>query len=652
MNNWINTFKSTLNRPVWLLALLFLLLGCRQTPPPDPTATPTLPPAATATAVPQPTPTPTPEPTPTFDVQVRYESPQGDYRLTHPPGWVNRRSLFFTAFASSEALLDMPAGSSEGGLVIVAAGRTSDFGSSDPATILESGLLRVSPVQDAAFVAPPAPLTIGPQTAAEVELTGTSDAGEPLRAYAVAVVFEERALILAGITAESGAADYLPIFRDMAASVRLTGAEEEEDEAETAVPLPSIAGEIGVGRWLAGTINSDEEEAWLLTAVSGQSIDLVVRPEPGFDLVVDVRDEQGRSLLPHGPVDNSFGTERLREVAIPASGNTYIVVYGYGGSGGSYELYLTPSGVVSGPVAGDIAYGQLVRGRLETSSDMSLWRFSGRAGDVFNVTVRPLPDELDVIVDVIDPIGLSILSNGAVDEFADTEYVRGAVLPADSEYLILVWGFAGTTGPYELELALSHNGRHSHSLLALPPLAAAATQEHYFRAEAGDMINVYANPDFDFDVIIRIMDADDNQLQAVDERYGIEMLHWTVPETGDYYVQIVGYDDDVAGGYELVLTADPGLVLTLRAGEAVIGDLAAGATAVYTITTSPRQRLLIRAEPLGQAGSPNLRLLAPDGSLITEGTSELRYVTNSQHDSYRLEVGPVNGRFHLTVKQE
>jgi hypothetical protein len=44
----------------------------------------------------------------------------------------------------------------EGGVVIVVAGRTADFGSSDPATILESGLLRVSPVQDATFVTGPA----------------------------------------------------------------------------------------------------------------------------------------------------------------------------------------------------------------------------------------------------------------------------------------------------------------------------------------------------------------------------------------------------------------------------------------------------------------------------------------------------------------
>jgi hypothetical protein len=92
------------------------------------------------------------------------------------------------------------------------------------------------------------------------------------------------------------------------------------------------------------------------------------------------------------------------------------------------------------------------------------------------------------------------------------------------------------------------------------------------------------------------------------------------------------------------------VILTLRAGESVIGDLAAGETAVYTLTTTPRQRLLIRAEPIGQAVTPNLRLLAADGTLLAEGMAELRHT--SQHESYHLEVGPVNGRFILRLDKE
>jgi hypothetical protein len=645
--------RSIITRLGWLLALV--LLACRQAAPlePTPTATATAPPPPTAT--PQPTPTPTPMATPVADVSILYESPQGEFRLIYPAGWVNRRSLFFTLFASAEALLDMQGEVSEGGLVIVAAGRTADFGSSDPATILETGLLRVSPVQDATFVAGPRPLTIGPQAAAEAELTGTSDTGEPLVAYSVAVVYEDRALVLAGITAESTAADYLPIFRDMAASVRLAGAEDapEENEAETETSVPlTVTGSVGRGQWVAGTIEPHEEEAWQLTAVAGQTIDIVVRPEAGFDVVVDVRDERGQSLLPNGPVDNSFGTERVRQAAIPASGEAYVVVSGFGAAAGSYELYLTPSGVVSGPVAGDVAYGQVVRGRLETADDLALWRFSGQAGDVFDVTVQPLPDELDVGVNVIDPTGLSILPNGAVDEFYDTEYVRGAVLPADGEYLVMVWGFAGTTGPYEIELDLSHNGRYSHSLFAAQPLLPGQAKAHYFTAEAGARLNAFVNPDFDFDVVVRIFDDEDNQLLEVDERFGIEMLTWSAPAAGEYYVQVTGYKEDEAGGYELVLTADPTVQLTLRPGEWLIGDLAAGETAVYTIATTARQRLLVRVEPLSQATAPVLRLLAADGSLIAEGTAELRHTTTGIGQSYRLEVGPVNGRFKLYLERE
>jgi hypothetical protein len=264
--------------------------------------------------------------------------------------------------------------------------------------------------------------------------------------------------------------------------------------------------------------------------------------------------------------------------------------------------------------------------------------------------VQPLPDELDVIVNVIDPIGMSVLPNGAVDEYAGTEYIRGAVLPADGQYLIMIWGFAGTTGPYELELSLSHDGRHSHSLLAAHALPADASQAHYFRAEAGSVINAFVNPDFEFDAVVGIFDIEDKRLLEVDERYGLEMLSWTAPQSGSYYLQVVGYDEGVAGGYELVLTADPAVQLGLRPGEWVIGDLAMGETAVYTLATTPRQRLLIRVESLNQASTPNLRLLAADGTLLAEGMTELRHT--SQNESYRLEVGPVNGRFILRLDKE
>ncbi|MFO7538570.1 MAG: hypothetical protein R6X32_10990 [Chloroflexota bacterium] len=610
-----------------------------------------------ATVAPTATSSPTVAATPAADMPatIMYQSPQGAYRLSHPPGWSSRPSLFFTAFASSETLLDMSEEVGDGGLVIVVAGRTSDFGSSDPQTILQTGLTRASPVQDVAFVTGPDAIAIGPQEAAEAELRGSSDTGEPLAAYAVAVVYEERALVLVGITAAATAADYLPIFRDVAASVRLAGAFDEESEADVAeadavLPLTPV-GEVGPAQWVTGAVVSEEEAAWLLTAVSGQTIDILVEPEPGFDAVVDVRNAQGRSLLPDGPVDNSFGAERVRRVAIPTDGETFLVVAGYGSSSGSYEIYMTPSGVVSGPVAGDLAYGQMARGRLETAAALDLWRFSGRAGDLFDVTVRPLPDDLDVLVDVIDPTGLSILPNGAVDEYYDTEYVRGAVLPHDGEYLVLVQGFAGSTGPYEVELGLSHDGPYSHSRFAAHTLPAGSSRDYPFTAAAGDLLTIFVNPDFDFDVVVRIFAAgESSHLLEVDERFGLEMFTWTAPEAGDYFVQVAGYDADLPGGYELVTIGDRTVQFRLLPEDWLIVDLAVGETAVYPLTISSRQRLRIHSESPNQSPPPRLRLLTADGSTAVEGSGHL-HVALSEGD-YQLEIGPVNGRFRLWLDKE
>ena len=414
-----------------------------------------------------------------------------------------------------------------------------------------------------------------------------------------------------------------------------------------------VVGTIARGQWLTGEIAPHQAEAWEIAADSITAVDITVRPESGFDLVVDVRNAQGESLLPNGPIDNSFGDEQVRQAPIPPEEAAYIVITGYGAASGSYELYMTPAGEVSGPVTGDAAYGQLERGRLEVDNNFHLWRFSGTTGDVINVTIRPLPDDLDVVVDIIDPIGLSILPNGYVDEAYGTEYIRGAVLPTSGEYLILVWGYQDSTGPYELELDLSHNGRLSHTLFGQHPLPAGQTKEHYFWAEAGDHLNAFVNPDFDFDLIVRLFDDNDRRLLEVDDRFGIEMVSWTAPAAGRYYWQIVGYEEAVSSGYALVLTADPTVQLSVRPGERLIVDLAAGETAVYTLTPQPNQQLHIHTAPLTDAAAPFLRLRTPDGNLVTEGTGHLFYTTPvTEYETYLLEVGPVNGRFYLYLDHQ
>jgi hypothetical protein len=93
--------KSTLSKSAsWLL----VLWGCcwaavststTPTPPPTATATPT---ANGNTATNGHARFLQRQLRPEFEVSIAYESPQGEYHLTHPFDWVNRRSLFFTAF--------------------------------------------------------------------------------------------------------------------------------------------------------------------------------------------------------------------------------------------------------------------------------------------------------------------------------------------------------------------------------------------------------------------------------------------------------------------------------------------------------------------------------------------------------------------------
>lgn len=428
------------------------------------------------------------------------------------------------------------------------------------------------------------------------------------------------------------------------------------DPTATATPDPnqaidpdSVVGSVERARWLVGEFASQSSDIWQIVA-DHDYLDIVVIPEAGLDVMVDVRDQWHRSLLPDGPVDNSFGREYVRQAPVPVVGETYLVVTAVGGTTGSYELYVTPAGTVSGPTAGDIAYGELGRGRLETEDSFDLWRFSGQAGDLIDVTIRPLPDELDVVVNIMDPVGRSILPHGIVDQAYGTEYIRGVALPRTGEFLIAIWGFRGTVGPYEVELDLSHAGQPSHARFTSQPLPAQTSTAHPFWAEAGSQISLFVDPDFEFDVVVSLFNEADERLLEVDDFLGLEMLRWTAPATGHYRAEVRGYDADVAGGYGLVLVADPTVRPTLWVGDWVVVDLAAGETAVYTLTPTARQRFHIHTQATDGSDLPFLRLRTPDGNLITEGPAKLTYTPS--HDTYLLEVGPVNGRFYLYVDRE
>ena len=96
-----------------------------------------------------------------------------------------------------------------------------------------------------------------------------------------------------------------------------------------------------------------------------------------------------------------------------------------------------------------------VVGEIATSGQTDVYRFEGRAGDLFNIQLmssaleRYAADGLDAIVSVFDSLGNLVTSSD--DEFEGHDpSVIDLTLPADGVYYVRVSGFETTVGRYEL----------------------------------------------------------------------------------------------------------------------------------------------------------------------------------------------------------
>ncbi|MFQ5419469.1 MAG: hypothetical protein ACE5EY_03795, partial [Anaerolineae bacterium] len=114
-----------------------------------------------------------------------------------------------------------------------------------------------------------------------------------------------------------------------------------------------------------------------------------------------------------------------------------------------------PTAVEAPPVdvpdsQGFMLYGDVVQD--EITAGPVAWTFLGVEGETIDIFVEPTDDQLDVVVDVLDSSGASIIG-GELDDSFVLEEIRDLTLPSSGEFTILLRGFADTIGPYQLTIA-------------------------------------------------------------------------------------------------------------------------------------------------------------------------------------------------------
>lgn len=530
-----------------------------------------------------PAPTPTPEPSPTPDPAagfVAYESSAAGFRLRHPDGWFTQEIFGLSVFASAEELVDGPEPGEEGGVLVVVTGQTADFetdfNTTDPVEILQQNASDLGFEDDVTFVEGPTATTINGQDAATAVISATSDNGTPLSGVIAIIISGDHAAVIFGATPQESGPEFLPAFQAMVNTIELT-----EPVVTNTGPLGEGQEPEGIllfGDRMTAAVSAGTTSVWEFIGLEGESVNISVTPlSSDLDVVVDVQDASGASILERGPVDNSFGAEEISELVVPASGTYYIIVSGYSDDdAGDYEIVFTEVGGTA-DAPGNIAYGDSVTGAISADNAEASFSFAGSAGDVVFAVIDPAGD-LDVVVDIIDTSGNSLLLAGRDNSFG-VEIVS-TMLPEDGEYAVLVSSFdEAETGAFDLTLS----GPNGAIVYATDSLDEPGDEHAFpFTASEGDLVSIVVETEGDLDVVIDIYNEDtDEQVYSIDRALGTEAVGYRVPEDGNYYFLVRGFtagEDGATGGadvgsYTVRVIATDTVILEIALGDTVEGRL-------------------------------------------------------------------------------
>lgn len=699
----MKNMKRILLLSISLLALLFFLAACgggeseeattepttseeaapeaeEATTAPEPTDTPVPP---TNTPEPEPTAEPTEEPTPEPEPEADFEEitvAQSGLTLSYPAGWftaVDEASGELT-LASNEALLDDTSDLEADDLAILGLNLPNDGLAfllddgedvNDPLVVLNafSALFTesASAEGDTEFTVREEASTsavAGYDAATAVYDIFSDDQEGITKLVAISDPDNNRTVFIIGATLVESVDENLALFDSILDTIQLseptvTGLGDGGSETTP----PTTTDILLYGDVVQGTVADEMGESWSFIGLEGEAIDIIIEPVGELDVVVNVVDAEGNSII-GGELDDDFGTESIFGLEIPASGEYFIQVRGFVGGTGDYELTITEAGAAGGTETavgeGDIVAGETMAGSV-TSSEPALITFNASADDFLDIIVTPLTEDFDIVVDVLDANGISLNEN-PTDASYDTEYVPVVIIPEDGVYSVEVSGFDGATGDFEVTIVPSNNGQTNTIFFAASSLD-DAEETHIFplTGNSGDSVTAIVEPlELEFDVVVGIYDDDTDELiEEVDASTGIEYLTFVLSADGNFYFQVSGYEGST-GNYDIALIGPATVIYELAVGDEVYGEFDESNLIEYFLGGEAGEVVTINLEP-GADTDVALRILDLDGNELValddgfEGESEVLEYTFESEDLIIIEITDFyesEGDFSMTIE--
>ena len=227
-----------------------------------------------------------------------------------------------------------------------------------------------------------------------------------------------------------------------------------------------------------------------------------------------------------------------------------------------------------------ISVGDRLNGDIEHEGDVDLFSFRARSGYYYTIRVRHGTNP-DTILTLLDSDGRFITEDD--DSGGDGEPWLEWAAPSSGIYYVEVRGFDGdATGTYRIEVDESDpEPVPAPTAAPAPPrvaddhsdIIAGATRislgdtlngdiEHEgdidlfsFRARSGYYYTIRVHHGTNPDTILTLLDSDGRLITEDDDSGGDgePRLEWAAPSTGNYYVEVRGFDGDATGTYRIEL---------------------------------------------------------------------------------------------------
>ncbi|MEZ4518987.1 MAG: hypothetical protein R3C44_19920, partial [Chloroflexota bacterium] len=132
------------------------------------------------------------------------------------------------------------------------------------------------------------------------------------------------------------------------------------------------------------------------------------------------------------------------------NGQYIILIQDFNGEPGSYEIALSASPVATPESGGGLSYGDIIMGSVSPGASV-VWFFNAAAGDVVDVTLHPTEAARDLILELQDPNGFTVLQ---VDQNSagGMETIDDFIIPTDGQWRIMIREFFGDAAGYQLAL--------------------------------------------------------------------------------------------------------------------------------------------------------------------------------------------------------